>query len=246
MRGLFSDVIADHVMGFVLCFARNLHLYRDQQRARHWEPIGGEAGRSDFVAGPSFVSEIDRRHLHLSDCTLGVVGVGHIGAEICRRAQSFGMRILGVDPRRRDVPDVVPQVWPTDRLFDLLRPERFRGDRRPAHARDVQALPPRQIRRDEADGLSDQYRPRGDRRSGRPCRGLEAGRIAGAALDVFETEPLPPDSPLWAMPNVLITPHIAAASTHIAERHTQTLLENIRRFVAGKDPATLVDKRKWF
>src|SRR5277367_2449273 len=69
MRGLFSDVIADHVMGFVLTFARNLHLYRDQQKSRHWEPIGGEHGRSDFVAGPSFVSEIDRRHLHLSDCT---------------------------------------------------------------------------------------------------------------------------------------------------------------------------------
>ena len=75
---------------------------------------------------------------------------------------------------------------------------------------------------------------------------LESGRIAGAALDVFEVEPLPADSPLWAMPNVLITPHIAAASTHIAARHTQTLLENIRLFVAGKDPTTLVDKRKWF
>jgi phosphoglycerate dehydrogenase-like enzyme len=48
------------------------------------------------------------------------------------------------------------------------------------------------------------------------------------------------------MPNVLITPHVAAASTHIAARHTQTLLENIRLFVAGNDPTTLVDKRKWF
>jgi len=75
---------------------------------------------------------------------------------------------------------------------------------------------------------------------------LEAGKIAGAALDVFETEPLPPDSPLWSMPNVIITPHIAAASTHIAERHLQTLLENIRRFVAGQPPLTLVDKRQWF
>ncbi len=75
---------------------------------------------------------------------------------------------------------------------------------------------------------------------------LQAGQIAGAALDVFEIEPLPTDSPLWAMPNVLITPHIAAASVHIAERHTRTLLENIRLFVAGQPPATVVDKRKWF
>jgi phosphoglycerate dehydrogenase-like enzyme len=79
MRGLYSDVIADHVLGFVLAFARNLHLYRDQQRARHWEPIGGESGRSDFVSGPAAVSAIDRSHIHLSDCTLGLVGVGNIG-----------------------------------------------------------------------------------------------------------------------------------------------------------------------
>ena len=74
----------------------------------------------------------------------------------------------------------------------------------------------------------------------------QAGQIAGAALDVFETEPLPSESPLWSLPNVIITPHVAAASTHIAERHLQTLLENIRRFVAGQPPLTLVDKREWF
>jgi phosphoglycerate dehydrogenase-like enzyme len=246
MRGLYSDVIADHVMGFVLCFARNLHLYRDQQRARHWEPIGGEAGRSDFVAGPAFVSEIDRRHLHLSDCTLGVVGVGHIGAEICRRAQSFGMRILGVDPQRRELADIVPQVWPTARLPELLHqsdfvviaaphtPETyklFRLDKFEAMKRTAYFI---NIGRGAIVDLADLI------------AALQAGRIAGAALDVFETEPLPAESLLWTMPNVLITPHIAAASTHIAERHTQTLLENIRLFVAGKDPATLVDKRKWF
>jgi phosphoglycerate dehydrogenase-like enzyme len=246
MRGLYSDVIADHVLGFVLTFARNLHLYRDQQRARHWEPIGGEEGRSDFIAGPAYVSEIDRRHLHLSDCTLGVVGVGHIGAEICRRAQGFGMRILGVDPRRREVADVVSQVWPTERLGDLLgqsdfvviaaphTPETyklFRKDKFELMKRSAYLI---NIGRGAIVDLADLV------------SALQQGRIAGAALDVFETEPLPADSPLWAMPNVLITPHIAAASTHIAERHMQTLLENIRLFVAGKDPATLVDKRRWF
>jgi phosphoglycerate dehydrogenase-like enzyme len=246
MRGLFSDVIADHVMGFVLTFARNLHLYRDQQKARHWEPVGGEEGRSDFVAGPSFVSEIDRRHLHLSDCTLGVVGVGHIGSEICRRAQSFGMRILGVDPVRREIPDVVPQVWPTDRLFDLLRQSDFVVIAAP-HTPETYKL----FRRDKFEAMKNTAYLINIGRGAIVdladlVAALEGKQIAGAALDVFEKEPLPADSPLWAMANVLITPHVAAASTHIAERHTQTLLENIRLFVAGKDPATLVDKRKWF
>ena len=70
--------------------------------------------------------------------------------------------------------------------------------------------------------------------------------IAGAGLDVFETEPLPAGHPLWKMPNVIITPHVAGASPRIAERHTEVLLENIRLFVAGRQPATLVDKRRWY
>jgi phosphoglycerate dehydrogenase-like enzyme len=246
MRGLFSDVIADHVMGFVLSFARNLHLYRDRQHDHRWEPIGGEEGHSDFVAGPAFVSEIDRSHLHLSDCTLGVVGVGNIGAEICRRAAAFGMNILGVDPRCHEVPGVLAEVWPSNRLLDLLResdfaviaaphtPETFklfRGDKFAAMKSTAYLI---NIGRGAIVDLADL------------TAALNSKSIAGAALDVFETEPLPSDSPLWSMPNVIITPHIAAASTHIAERHLQTLLENIRRFVAGKEPATRVDKRQWF
>jgi phosphoglycerate dehydrogenase-like enzyme len=246
MRGLFSDVIADHVMGFVLCFARNLHLYRDRQREHRWEPIGGEAGRSDFLAGPAFVSEIDRRHRHLSDCTLGVVGVGNIGAEVCRRAAAFGMRILGVDPRCREVPDVLPEVWPPARLFDLLRESDFVVIAAP-HTPETYQL----FRRDKFEVMkSTAYLVNIGRGAivdlDDLVAALQAGEIAGAALDVFEIEPLPRDSPLWSMPNVIITPHIAAASTHIAERHLQTLLENIRRFVAGREPATLVDKRQWF
>ena len=75
---------------------------------------------------------------------------------------------------------------------------------------------------------------------------LQSGEIAGAALDVFEIEPLPKDHPLWEMENVIITPHVAAASPRISERHLETLLENIRRFARGEDPLTLVDKRLWF
>jgi phosphoglycerate dehydrogenase-like enzyme len=75
---------------------------------------------------------------------------------------------------------------------------------------------------------------------------LQTGEIAGAALDVFEKEPLPADHPLWDLPNVILTPHIAAASPRIAERHLETLLENVRRFIKGEDPITLVDKHRWF
>src|SRR5262249_31323869 len=66
MRGLFSDVIADQVFGYVLCFARNLHRYVLQQARHQWAPIGGEDSRVPFATGPGVVNAIDRAHLHLS------------------------------------------------------------------------------------------------------------------------------------------------------------------------------------
>ena len=74
---------------------------------------------------------------------------------------------------------------------------------------------------------------------------LQAGEIAGAGLDVFETEPLPKEHPLWRMENVIITPHCAAASPRVPERHLETLLDNLRRFVAGQPLLNVVDKRMW-
>ncbi|HUG89390.1 MAG TPA: D-2-hydroxyacid dehydrogenase [Planctomycetaceae bacterium] len=246
MRGLYSDVIADHVLGFVLCFARNLHVYLRHQLAACWDPVGGEAARGTFAAGPGTVSEIDRRHLHLADCTLGVVGVGHIGAEICRRAAAFGMQVVGVDPQTRSVPGVIDEVWPTDRLPDLLAKSDFvvvAAPHTPETEKLFRAGQFRQMKRtaylinigrgvivDLADLTA----------------ALDSGAIAGAALDVFEVEPLPRTHPLWRMENVLITPHVAAASPRIAERHLATLFENVRRFVAGQAPATVVDKRRWY
>src|SRR2546421_8139434 len=73
MRGLFSDVIADQVMGYVLCFARNLHVYVLQGAAGLWAPIGGETARVGFASGPGTVNDIDRAHRHLGGATLGVV-----------------------------------------------------------------------------------------------------------------------------------------------------------------------------
>ena len=246
MRGLFSDVVADHVMGFVLCFARNLHVYLRNQATGKWAPVGDQRYVADFVNAPGTVLPTDRTHQHLSDCSLGVVGVGHIGAEILRRASAFGMSLMGVDPKTRRVPGVLDAVWPLERLPDLLRtadyvviaaphtPETTNLFRRP-----IMRLMKRSgilinIGRGAIVDLSDL------------ADALQAGEIGGAALDVCDPEPLPSDHPLWRMPNVIITPHIAAASPRIAERHLETLLENIRRFIQGEPPTTLVDKRLWY
>src|SRR5262245_43413426 len=119
MRGLFSDVIADHVLGFIICFARHFHTYFARQMRREWEAVGGEAGRSTFTAGPGLASSIDLSHRHLADCTLGVVGAGEIVREVLRRGQALGMTLLAVDPSAASVPGV-ERVWPPSRLDDLL------------------------------------------------------------------------------------------------------------------------------
>ena len=72
------------------------------------------------------------------------------------------------------------------------------------------------------------------------------GVIAGAGLDVFEIEPLPPKHPLWRMENVIITPHVAGASPRIAERHLNVLMENVKRFIDDRPLMNIVDKSRWF
>lgn len=246
MRGLFSDVIADHVMGLVLCFARNLHVYIRQQLQGQWAPVGDAGMVADFVSAPGRVSSVDRAHQHLSDLTLGVVGVGQIGSEICRRAQAFGMRVLGVDPVNRAVPGVIAEVWDMPRLAELLATADYVVIAAP-HTPETERLFCRET-------LQQMQRSAVLINIGRGAivdltdltASLQAGDIAGAALDVCEVEPLPSDHPLWRMPNVIITPHVAAASPRVAERHLQTLLENTRRFVANQPFLTPVDKRKWF
>jgi phosphoglycerate dehydrogenase-like enzyme len=79
-------------------------------------------------------------------------------------------------------------------------------------------------------------------------RALDSQKIAGAALDVFEKEPLPRSSALWSNPKVLITPHVAAPSDapHVPERRTEILLENCKRFLRGDELLNVVDKKRWF
>ncbi len=247
MRGIFSDVIADHVLGYLLCFARNLHVYLRQQQQAVWQPVGEKQDTGqNFITGPGSISAADRAHLHLGDCTLGIVGLGAIGAEIARRAAGFDMQIMAVDPRRTDCPPEVSSLRDMDGLDELLATSDFV----------VIAAP----HTPETAGLFDRAKLQRMKRSaylvniGRGAivrlddlvEALRAQEIAGAALDVFEIEPLPPQHPLWQMPNVIVTPHVAACSTRIAARHLDVLLDNVARFDRGEPLRNVVDKAAWF
>lgn len=246
MRGLFSDVVADHVLGLMLCFARNLHLYIRRQQRAEWAPVGGEGSRQAFTTGPGFASAMDRAHRSLGECSLGVFGVGAIGAEIARRATGFGMQVRGVDSDVRGVPGVIDDVWPVDRLDDLLAASDFVVIAAPHTPETEGLLDARKFRSMRKDAVLINIGRGAIVRLDALVAALEENILAGAALDVFEIEPLPKDHPLWSMENVILTPHVAACSVRVPERHLHVLLENVRRFAHGEEPLNLVDKRRWF
>jgi phosphoglycerate dehydrogenase-like enzyme len=229
VREIFNDHIAAHIMAFVLAFARGLHYYIPRQLRREWkrEPL-------------------DTGVVHLPEATMLIVGVGGIGAETARLAAAFGIHVMGVDARRREAPPGVLKLDGPDALDSLLpladfvvltvphTPETEGFMHRARFARMKRTAFFINIGRGMTTRLDDLV------------ASLRAGEIAGAALDVFEQEPLPADHPLWTLPNVLITPHSAGFGPYLDDRRLEILLDNARRFVAGQPLRNVVDKAHWF
>ena len=228
-RGLHADAMAEHALAMMLAFVRKLHHARDQQRAHEWaqERTWDEAPGIGALAG----------------ATLGLVGLGAIGSAITVRARSLGMRVVAV--RRRPALDPAPadEQWSVSQLREVL----------PRVDWLVLAAP--QTR--ETEGLIGREELRRMKASARLVnlgRGalvdepalieaLSSGRLAGAALDVFAEEPLPPASPLWDLPEVILTPHTSGLGPRLWERAMEQFTANLRRFVAGRPLENVVDKR---
>src|SRR5262245_19108386 len=229
-REIYNDHIAAHIMAFVLAFARGLHLYLPRQLRREWRPEPLETGGV----------------LHLPETTALIVGVGGIGAETARLCAAFGMHVMGVDARRRDAPPGVLKLDGPDALDSLLPLADFvilTVPHTPATEGFMHRARFSRMKRTAffvniGRGLTT--------RLDDLVAALRAGEIAGAALDVFEQEPLSADHPLWTLPNVLITPHTARHGPYLDERRFEILLDNCRRFLAGQPLRNAVDKSSWF
>jgi phosphoglycerate dehydrogenase-like enzyme len=226
MRGIFNDHLATHILAFVLAFARGLHVYLPQQQRREWRP-----------GAPL---------LHLSETTALLVGVGGIGGETARRLSALGVRVIGVDPRLEEKPEGLAELHRPDALDTLLPTADFVILTAPEtpqtqglfHRERLQRLRPTayliNISRGALVCLDDL------------AAALAAGELAGAALDVYEQEPLPADHALWTMPGVLLTPHVGGEGPYLAERRAEVFLENCRRFAAEEPLHNVVDKSQWF
>ncbi|GIX03826.1 MAG: putative NAD-binding protein (D-isomer specific 2-hydroxyacid dehydrogenase?) [Planctomycetaceae bacterium] len=245
MRGLFSDVVADHVLAMILCFARRLHIYIRQQTQHRWAPLGEPQFRTDFVHSPGRVTPVDLAHQHLSDLVLGVFGVGHIGGEVCRRGLSLGMQVCGIDIHPAKKVAEGCEIWPLSKLGELLSLADYLVIAAP-HTPQTEGLFNRDLLQLMKPSAVLINVGRGAIvRLNDLTEALRTKVIGGAALDVCDPEPLPADHPLWDFPNVIITPHVAAASPRIAERHFKMLSENVRRFFNNQPLLNVVDKSQW-
>ena len=229
-REIFNDHISAHILAFVLAFARGLHVFIPQQLRHEWKKSADEDG--DVI--------------HLPEATALIVGVGGIGAETARLLAAFGVTVLATDARRTSAPEGVAELHRPEALDELLpradfviltvphTPATEGFFNRGRFQRMKQTAFFINIGRGMTTKLDDLV------------AALKGREIAGAALDVYEQEPLPSQHPLWTLQNVLLTPHMAGHGPYLNERRLQIVVDNCRAFATGAALRNVVDKSSWF
>lgn len=217
--GRSAPVLAEHALFFALNLAYNAAAFGEAQRAHHWGVQGQENLRGLFGR------------------TMGIVGFGNTGSELAIRAKALGMRVVAYRRRSGATPDTVDLMLSADAgdsLDTLLAESDFvvlalglsEATYRLIGKRELALIGPTGYLINMARGpiVNEEEL----------IQALREGVIAGAGLDTFEIEPLPADSPLWDLPNVIITPHVTPAVPDRTARSLEIILENVRRFAAGE------------
>ncbi|WP_435868962.1 D-2-hydroxyacid dehydrogenase [Actinomadura coerulea] len=221
-RGVFDEPIAEYVLGLVLAFAKDLHTTFRLQGERRWR---------------------HRETERITGARALVVGTGPIGRAIGRRLSAAGLAVSGAGRTARDADPDLGVVHPMERLGEALAGADYV----------VLAAPLTPQTRGMIDAAAlERMRPSARLvnvgRGGLVAeddlvRALRAGRIAGAALDVFEDEPLPASSPLWDMPGVIVSPHMSGDVVGWRDELVRLFADNLGRYVSGRPLRNVVDKR---
>ncbi|MCC5870378.1 MAG: D-2-hydroxyacid dehydrogenase [Gammaproteobacteria bacterium] len=230
MQGVTGAVIAEHVLAMMLSLNRGLHQFMVAQQRGHW-------ARGDAVVEQMTV---------LQGKTLLVVGLGGIGTEVAERAHALGMRVVATRGSRREGPDFVSYVGLSDEVLDLAREADVVVNATPLtdatrglfDAAFFEAMPSHALFINVGRGgsvVTDDL-----------VVALGEGHIAGAGLDVHDPTPLPSDHPLWRLPNVVITPHVAARTDIGREERWLVTMENLRRYVQGERMLAVVDPERQY
>jgi phosphoglycerate dehydrogenase-like enzyme len=216
--------MAEHVLGMMLALSRHFEYFMRQQQEAHW-------ARED--ATPQLAD--------LEGKTVLVVGLGGIGTEVARRAHALGMQVVATRASGRSGPDFVSYVGLPDELLKLAKDADFVVNCAPL-TRETTSIFNREFFATLKPGAYFISVGRGrSTATADLIDALKSGRLVGAGLDVTDPEPLPADSPLWHLPNVIITPHVSADTAVSQEQRNAVLVENLRRYAAGEPMLSVVD-----
>jgi len=227
MRYLSHDHVANHVLALFLALCRELPRLWRRQLQHEW---GLPNQRLRDPAG----------------MTVLIMGLGAIGIELIRRFAAMSTTIIGVDPKVLLPPFGVKEVANPERLPELLPQVDTVAICAPATPQTVGLFDEAMFKKMRPDAFFINVGRGEIVKLSALERALREGWIAGAGLDVFETEPLPKDSALWEMENVIITSHTGGTGPHGEERRVLVVNENLRRFVTDEPLLTVVDKKQWY
>ncbi|MCL5676315.1 MAG: D-2-hydroxyacid dehydrogenase [Firmicutes bacterium] len=223
-RGAHGEPIAEHVLGMILSFTRRLLASQRAQAASEWVSLAP---------------------VELAGQTVGIAGFGSIGQAIAAKLHPLGVRLLATRARPQPHP-LVEKVLPPSGLREMLAESDVLILAAPATAETRFLIGEAELAQMKPEALLINIARGSLIDEAALATALRAGRLGGAALDVFAKEPLPADSPLWQAPNLLITPHIAALSPRTMERTLDIVAENLLRFAAGEPLRNVVDTERGY
>jgi phosphoglycerate dehydrogenase-like enzyme len=232
-REVHGPVVAEHVMALIFALAKKIPQAAVLQQKHIWgqEAIWNQGARPREIAG----------------ATLGLIGLGSIGRRVAQMASAMAMRVIAVREHvEKGSPEGVEAVFAPSALEEMLKQSDYVVLAAPLitatqgliNADRLAVMKPGACLINVGRG------PQVDEAA--LVEALRSRRIAGAALDVFDREPLPADSPLWNMENLLITPHTAGLTDKLWHRHYELFSDNLRRYLARQPLRFVVDKQKGY
>ncbi len=241
ISGIHATPIAEYAFASMLAWSRRVPKMLYYQNQREWPK-----GRWGI-----FVSQ------ELRGATLGIVGYGSIGREVGRLGKCFGMRVVATKRSVGEVSDagyrvpgtgdpegqMLDRIYPPERLGEMLADCDFVVISLPLTPETRGFIGEKELGAMKPNAYLVNISRGGIVDEPALIKALQEGWIAGAGLDVFETEPLPTDSPLYDLDNVILSPHVAGFTPHYDERATNLFAENLRRYLAGEELLNLVDKK---
>ena len=219
--GVFGIPIAEHVFGLMLALSRKLHEAVESQREGVWRRPQGPG--------------------ELYGKTAGILGLGDIGSEVAKRAKAFGMRVVAVKRRPAERPPWVDELYGEDGIDRVVTEADFLILCLPGTGATRRVLSRERIWSMKAGAYVINIGRGSLIDEAALIEALQSGRIQGAGLDVFETEPLPAESPLWRMKNVIISPHYAGLNPHHADRSIAIFCRNLEQYLRGEPMENRVD-----